>query len=156
MKRSRTRMLVFAGVGVLLFALFLVRRREESQIAYHLRKLDEAHRALTAPTSTFEAFRFDRIKYTLGARIPVDDFKKHHEALLRCGFFQNTNFSFPDTNIVRGFVMEIKKIEFRDTNWSYAILGTNVEVTAAASDLPLWETAASNVNARASKNTGAF
>lgn len=93
-----------------------------------------------------------RIKFTLGWKVPVEEFKKHQGALVQLGYFQNTNLAFFTTNLLHEFVAEIKTLPLADTNWSYSIEGTNLLLTAAASDLHLWITTASNLNAISAAN----
>ena len=137
--------------AVFLFAFLNLRSSEQRDVAYHLRKLKQAHSALNPPKSASEAFRLDRIRYTLGRGVPMDDLKNHENRLLELGYFRNTNIAFPSTNLLRAFVMEVRNGAFRDTNWSYSIDGTNVLLTAATFDLHLWAEIASNVNAQASE-----
>lgn len=134
---------------VILFVVVTFIFLRESEVNYHLRKLREAHLVMYPDGTAFDTLR--RIKFTLGWKIPIDEFKKHQKALVQLGYFQNTNLAFSTPNLLREFVAEIKTLPLADTNWSYSIEGTNLLLTAATSDLHLWTTTASNLNATSTR-----
>lgn len=143
----RRRLAAPLGFGfAILFVALTVLLLRESAVNYHLRNLHEAHLVMYPQGDAFDTLR--RIKFTLGWKNPFDEFKKHQDALVQLGYFQNTNLTFATTNILREFLAEIRNLPLTDTNWSYSIEGTNLLLTAATSDLHLWITTASNVNAK--------
>lgn len=150
--RSRLRKILIIAVplGVLLLVLLKPHPSGDTAVDYHLRRMKDAHLALGLRGNVRGAFRINHLKYALGFKNPAADVIAHQNRFLELGYFASRNFSFSSTNALRDFVVAVRGAEFGDTNWSYGIDGTNVLVTAAASDLPEWARIASNVNARVS------
>ena len=154
--RRRTKPLLFLSLLVaaaVIAAILLKAPEKDRQIRFHINRLEQATYARFPPPMRLDELRWYRLKALLAQKLsPINDptsaMENERQELLKLGYFQKRCFTVASSNLVGQIYAAATGTDFRDVHWVYSMEGTNIFLTAAASDMPQWERVFSNLNAR--------